>query len=793
MAEGSISSSRVRRLLKMDRAEIVDRLRQQVVARLDLFRFSLGHDFAKFSPEAKPGADEHGHFFFSSADLPAICDFIKRDLPAQVDEMFARARRICEHRFDLLGYENIDYGHPIDWRLDAVHGKHAPKIAWFKIRYLDFEQVGDAKVTWELNRHQHFVTLAKAYLFTADPAFAAEVFSQWEQWWAANPYPKGLNWASTLEVAFRVQSWIWTFFLLQSCPLFTAQLRSEWEARLHLCGRHIEKYLSTYFSPNTHLLGEALALFSLGTLFPSPSAKRWREKGWAILVGEAGRQVRDDGFYFEQSTYYHVYAVDMLLHARILAARNGIAIPEAFQNNLERMLDALLLLSRAGLPHMFGDDDGGRVFDASRNRSTHMLDPLATGAILYQRGDFKSVVQAVPEETLWLLGANAGAEFESIESKSSHTESMALTASGLYLMFDATEKQQLLIDAGPLGSASGGHGHADALSVSLIRGGRELLRDSGTFEYVGPRPERARLRGTAAHNTLRVDGRDQAEMTGPFSWASLPSVRVERWINGKHFDLFEGSHSGYSRPHAPMTHRRQVFHARGEFWIVRDVVEGEGEHQIEIAWHPGPGLALVEGTEFLFSDGEENFAILTEESQGWTRAVRDFSWSPVYGKTAAAQVATFAARRELPAEHVTILAAGKEAAKFTGRVVKVSDSAVGAFSAWRYLDDRRECSFIFSRPDSPWQFGAWSGDADFLYASIDRQTLTRRLVFCGGTYLNAGENRVLSCSRRVSYAEVWSSAGATEVLSSDPEAVTLDQSLDRVWPEVETTATGQKR
>ena len=160
---------------------------------------------------------------------------------------------------------------------------------------------------------------------------------------------------------------------------------------LNLNGRHIETYLSTYFSPNTHLLGEALALFFLGTLFPvCRRASAGGDVGWEILQREAAKQVRKDGFYFEQSTYYHVYALDMFLHARILAANNGIAISRRSIAILQRMLDALLMLCRAGLPPMFGDDDGGRLFDP-RLRAEHMLDPLATGAVLYGRGDFKSL------------------------------------------------------------------------------------------------------------------------------------------------------------------------------------------------------------------------------------------------------------------------------------------------------------------------------------------------------------------------------------------------------------------
>src|SRR5208283_5236599 len=54
----------------------------------------------------------------------------------------------------------------------------------------------------------------------------------------------------------------------------------------------------------------------------------WRER--RIMLHEAGRQVRPDGVYFEQSLYYHVYALDFFLYARLLAARNGMEIPPEY-------------------------------------------------------------------------------------------------------------------------------------------------------------------------------------------------------------------------------------------------------------------------------------------------------------------------------------------------------------------------------------------------------------------------------------------------------------------------------
>src|SRR5262249_54280919 len=153
--------------------------------------------------------------------------------------------------------------------------------------------------------------------------------------------PVGINWASSLEVAFRSLSWIWMYELLDGTPALPRGFRAEWLRAQALNGRHIERYLSTYFSPNTHLLGEALALLFLGTLCPELApAERWKSLGWEIVLQEARRQVTPDGFHFERSTCYHVYALDFFLHAAILAGLNDFTLPAEFENTLERMLHA---------------------------------------------------------------------------------------------------------------------------------------------------------------------------------------------------------------------------------------------------------------------------------------------------------------------------------------------------------------------------------------------------------------------------------------------------------------------
>src|SRR5215467_13512246 len=405
--------------------ELHTRLRQEAGKRMDTTLFRLG---------VHPGLNQRrnvggwsGRFFFSPAELPKRVSLLRQYLPLEMEGVVREADEICCHRFRLLGHSDLDYGKDIDWHLDALHCKRTGLIPWYKIDFLDFELAGDHKVTWELNRHQHLVTLAKAWLLTGDEKYVKETVAQWYAWQRANPYPLGINWASSLEIAFRSLSWLWLRHLLADCSRLPASFENDLQRGLALGGRHIERYLSTYFSPNTHLLGEALALFFLGVLCPElKSAKRWKSLGWKILNREAGRQVPSDGFYFEQSTYYHVYALDFFLHAAVLASLNGVQVPEGFRETIKRMSEALFLLSRSGPPPQFGDDDGGRLFDPRRNQSVHMLDPLSTAAVLFERGDFKHLAHDLREETLWLLGEQGVRRWDALTETKISRQSDAL-------------------------------------------------------------------------------------------------------------------------------------------------------------------------------------------------------------------------------------------------------------------------------------------------------------------------------------------------------------------------------
>lgn len=781
--------SRMAKLQSMSAAEARERGLQEVHKRLDLLRFHLS---ARSSPRISlNSAASSGSFFFYPHQVPEILRLLRDRFPEQVTEVITRAEKIRAHKFDLLGYQNLDYGPEIDWHLDRVHGKRAPRKPWHKIRYLDFNEVGDVKVTWELNRHQHLVTLAKAYRLTGDDRLAQDLFRQWYHWIEHNPHPIGINWASSLEVAFRSLSWLWVKHLMAGTPVVPMSFAADLRQALAVHGRHIERYLSTFFSPNTHLLGEGVALFFIGTLCPElPQSERWKQLGWKIVLEEAERQVRPDGLHFEQSSYYHVYALDFFLHAVLLASRNDIEIPEFFERKIEQMLEVLWSLSRSGITHEFGDDDGGRLFDPQRNRAEHLADPLATGAVLFERSEFKAVAVTLREETVWLLGAEGAARFDHLAPAPVMPSSTAFEDSGLYIMAAASRHPaQLLIDAGPHGAHTAGHGHSDALSLQLAQDGRMLLIDPGTCEYVGDGPERARFRGTAAHNTMQVDGLEQSSPRGPFSWNNLAETEVHCWVRGESFDLFAGSHDGYRRLESPVAHRRWVFFCKPDFWLVRDVAEGAGHHHLAVNWHFAPGMVPGNPGMFAVPGLQSGVGLITPQDSIWSMKLVSGERSPAYARKETAPIVRFECDADLPVELAAIIHPAAASAA-VGTLVPLHEtreprSVIG----YAYTVEQMTHRFFFATGAGTWTFGDWSSDADFFYCH-ETPFGFESFVLCNASHLSLKGEPVLTARHRTSHCELRRSASGTIISPENPSTIvhrwpqsTPDSKSARLEPE----------
>ena len=283
-------------------------------------------------------------------------------------------------------------------------------------------------------------------------------------------------------------------------------------------------------------------------------------------------QVRDDGSHFEQSSYYHLYTLDMALTWFLLEGR-----PQRLRVRIERMaeyLHALMGPSRT-LPFL-GDDDGGRWFHPYGARDKFGRATLATCAVVFDRG-WPCNGEDLAEQAAWWVGVSTATSRPSGESKSQ------LFADAGIAVFRAGDVQ-VIAKAGPLGAGSGGHSHADALSILARNGDEEILIDPGTFTYVGDRESRTWFRQTAAHSTVSIDGVGQATTAGPFRWTDPATVEVLKWSSTAEYDFLDAMCR-----YRGLTHRRLILMLRacGVLLVVDDISGTPELHVVEQFWHLG--------------------------------------------------------------------------------------------------------------------------------------------------------------------------------------------------------------
>jgi hypothetical protein len=600
---------RLARVLRMPPSEIAFRGRGEAYKWLDrLGALSLfeganvgaAADFVRFHESGRAT-------FFAGAVGEDTPHLLAAHAPGAAEPVRAVADEAAQGRFDLLGYRGLRFGDPIDWHLDPVAGRRAPLVHWSRVRPLDPDCVGDSKVVWELNRHQWMVALAQAYRLTGDEGHASVVTRRLQEWWAANPRGRGVNWTSSLELALRLIAWCWTLVLLRGSRHLTNELIVQVRRSIGEHAAHIETYLSRYFSPNTHLTGEALGLFYAGVVFPDlPAAARWKHLGTRLLIEESERQILADGVYFEQSTAYQCYTAEIYIHFLVLARRHGVMVPADVAARVTRLLDFLLFVRQPdGRLPAIGDADGGRLLPLVPRPPHDARGLFALGAAVFGRADYAWAAGGVAPELVWMLG-NPGVEtFQRLEPHPPATSPSRVFPDGGYAVMRSgwdPQAHQLIFDVGPLGCpTSAGHGHADLLSLQVSAFGEPFLVDPGTYVYTPDLHWRGHFRSSSAHNTVTVDGESQARPAGAFSWKERPETRLRQWRDEDGLTLAEAEHDAYARLDAPVRHRRRVRLVRRTLWVIEDELDGRGPHLVE--------------QHFQFAPVD-----VTLEADGWVRA-----------------------------------------------------------------------------------------------------------------------------------------------------------------------------
>jgi asparagine synthase (glutamine-hydrolysing) len=529
--------------------------------------------------------------------------FLFRELPV-ADVLREVSRGTAVRQADaLLGGEWIYFaelrmkvGFPPQWHRNPISGESPPSERhWADIS--DFAY-GDIKLVWEASRFSCVYGLVRAYALTGDERYPESFWSLLESWAQNNPPQRGPNWKCGQEASFRLMAWCFGLYGFSQSLSSTAERVANLAGMIAVTAERVAAYIDYALSQNNnHGISEATGLFTAGALFPElRNAEAWRVLGRQLLELQARKQIYGDGAYVQHSMNYHRVMLHNYLWAMRLGEINGTPLSEALYERLLRSTEFLDAMT---------DPVSGRAPNYGNNDGTQVL-PLTD----CEYGDFRPTLQALyylcsrqrrfapgpwDEALVWLFGESA------LVSPMLPAKQHAISLSSGYYLMKGRESWAMIRCAEYRDRPA----HADQLHLDLWWRGLNVAIDSGSYHYNARPPWDTAFSGSAAHNTVTVDRRDQMRRFSRFLWLDWAKGQQIKHEKDGESELWVGEHDGSRR--LCVTHRREVERDE-DSWTIRDKLFGRGEHTVRLHWlfadfafdlDPGKGalrLKTPEGT-----------------------------------------------------------------------------------------------------------------------------------------------------------------------------------------------------
>ncbi|MBC7334311.1 MAG: alginate lyase family protein, partial [Actinobacteria bacterium] len=456
---------------------------------------------------------------------------------------------------------------------------------------------------WELSRFYHFVTLGQAYFLTGDEKYTKEFIYQTIDWIENNLPQFGVNWVCTMDVAIRVANWILGFSYLRESNLINKKFLLEFIKNLYIHGKHIIRNLEYGILTSNHYIANIVGLAYLGIIFKDfKGARNWLDFAVNEFINEMKKQVYPDGVDFEASTCYHRLVLELFFYPTLFIIKNSSYFSKNnfveagekifgkdYIKKLYKMFEFVLFsLKPNGKMPQLGDNDNGRLHIFGSREVLDMRYLLSLGAVFFKEPKFKIKEFGFCEEVLWVFGKDGYDIWNSLESISINSiGSRSFPNAGWYIL--RKDKNYMIVSCGPNGqNGNGGHAHNDKLSFELCVEGWDILLDPGTYVYTPIPYWRNKFRSTLFHNTVVVDGVEQNRFNDKslFFSENDAKCKINVWKTTERYDFLDAEHYGYRRLKNPVIHRRQIFYDKNEdYWIVRDLITGEGEHKFDWCFH----------------------------------------------------------------------------------------------------------------------------------------------------------------------------------------------------------------
>lgn len=501
------------------------------------------------------------------------------------------ADRVLAGQLQAFSHHWADAGFPPRWHRSLMTQVDADAALVHWTRLSDFGLTGgDIKGYWEPARFDGLLVLVLAWLCTrrADLPRAIE---QWlDSWCRHNPGNVGLQWKCGQEAGIRLMQFLLAAELLQRWAGVTPL-----PALTQLVAQHVRRIAPTMLyaigQDNNHGSSEAAAMFGGGAFLArhasaalAAQGRRWRATGRFWLEDRVARLVLPDGSFSQHSVNYHRVLLDTLSFAETVRRWHGE--PPFSARWLQRSQAATEWLAditdtQSGDAPNLGANDGARLFVLHRLPYRDFRPSVQWAMRLFlNRSAYSGGAQDEPLD--WLGLGRAGLARD-------RPFTARLWPDGGYAKLVAPRAWALL----RLPRYRFRPSHSDGLHLDLWLDGQVLLCDGGTFAYNTESRWLNYFSGTASHNTVQYDGRDQMPRLSRFlfgDWLSCTDLQ---------FDAAASTVTAAYRDRQGARHRRTVTLAVGHCTVV-DEVSGFRERAV-LRWR----LAASAGA-WSCADGECN-------------------------------------------------------------------------------------------------------------------------------------------------------------------------------------------
>jgi len=547
---------------RLARLRTLARLGPRNLGRVGMYRAGL-----KFGwhPSVKLVADPATGPFFGPPQQPPNAELIARP-DWQVGKGRAFGRPV-----DLPAGDG-----PPDWFTPLDGGARANSASlWWQIADFDSE-IGDIKPIWEASRFDWLLPMAQRAAL-GDTGEMARLNDWIADWSTANRPYRGSNWKCGQEASIRVMHLSAAAIMLGTDDDPADGLRDL--IRLHL--KRIAPTMSYAIGQsNNHGTSEAAALFIGGSWLNDASGRSWAATGRKWLEERAGALIEIDGSFSQYSVTYHRLMLDTYCLAEVWRRRRELpafsdllmARLTAATRWLEQMTDA-----GNGDTPVIGANDGAQILTLTDGGyrdfrpSVQLAMTLFTEKRAYALGPWD-------QQTLWL----------GIDLPKAHNpapDSVSFDKGGYHVLRHGPAVAYLRYPRFRYRPSQ-----ADALHCDLWVRGENLLRDAGTYSYNSSPEDLEYFPGTAAHNTVQFDGRDQMPRQGRFLFGNwLRSEAVEAVKT----DETSGRAAAAYRDARGARHARTLDLGNGQLTVTDDIA-GFGERAV-LRWRLAPGSYQLDG------------------------------------------------------------------------------------------------------------------------------------------------------------------------------------------------------